>query len=138
MTTSDLVEDAAGHPQLAKLEQNMARIEALLRAYLSFGIEQSELYRNALMFVRPTSVEQPEKRPLSEFAFPSLLLAAIKQGQAEGTVISEDPEILVQILWSGVHGALALPVNMDRLALASAALVLEQAIEGLMRSIRDA
>lgn len=136
-------------PQIARLEDElrkvaaqqddpMARIEALLRAYLSFGIEQSELYRNALMFVRPTSVEQPEKRPLSEFAFPSLLLAAIKQGQAEGTVISEDPEILVQILWSGVHGALALPVNMDRLALASAALVLEQAIEGLMRSIRDA
>lgn len=136
-------------PQIARLEDElrkvaaqqddpMARIEALLRAYLSFGIEQSELYRNALMFVRPTSVEQPEKRPLSEFAFPSLLLAAIKQGQAEGTVISEDPEVLVQILWSGVHGALALPVNMDRLALASAALVLEQAIEGLMRSIRDA
>ena len=136
-------------PQIARLEDElrkvaaqqddpMARIEALLRAYLSFGIEQSELYRNALMFVRPTSVEQPEKRPLSEFAFPSLLLVAIKQGQAEGTVISEDPEILVQILWSGVHGALALPVNMDRLALASAALVLEQAIEGLMRSIRDA
>lgn len=136
-------------PQIARLEDELrkvaaqhddpvARIEALLRAYLSFGIEQAELYRNALMFVRPTSVEQPEKRPLSEFAFPSLLLAAIKQGQAEGTVISEDPEVLVQILWSGVHGALALPVNMDRLALASAALVLEQAIEGLMRSIRDA
>ena len=136
-------------PQIARLEDElrkvaaqqddpMARVEALLRAYLSFGIEQAELYRNALMFVRPTSVEQPEKRPLSEFAFPSLLLVAIKQGQAEGTVISEDPEILVQILWSGVHGALALPVNMDRLALASAALVLEQAIEGLMRSIRDA
>ena len=35
MTTSDLVEDAAGHPQLAKLEQNMARIEALTQRVMA-------------------------------------------------------------------------------------------------------
>ena len=136
-------------PQIARLEDElrkvaaqhddpMARIEALLRAYLAFGIEQSELYRNALMFVRPTSAEQPEKQPVSEFAFPSLLKAAIEQGQADGTVIAREPEALVQILWSGVHGALALPVNMDRLALASAGEQVDDTLQCLMRSIGSA
>ena len=135
-------------PQIAQLEHELrevaaqhktplARIEALLRAYLAFGIEQSELYRNALMFVRPTSAEQPPKQSLNDFTFPTLLLAAIQQGQAAGRVIAEDPEVLVQILWSGVHGALALPVNMDRLALASAASVSATTVLGLMRVIQN-
>lgn len=133
-------------PQIAQLENELrevaaqhetplARIEALLRAYLAFGIEQSELYRNALMFVRPTSAEQPPKQSLNDFTFPTLLLAAIQQGQATGRVIAEDPEVLVQILWSGVHGALALPVNMDRLKLVPAAEVIDLTIRVLMRSI---
>jgi len=122
----------------AQHEAPLARIEALLRAYLAFGIDQAELYRNALMFVRPASAEQPEKRPLSEFAFPSLLLAAIELGQTDGTVIAEDPEILMQVLWSGVHGALALPVNMDRWGLAPATQAFETLVHGLMRSIRTA
>jgi AcrR family transcriptional regulator len=136
-------------PQIAQLEHELrevaaqhktplARIEALLRAYLAFGIEQSELYRNALMFVRPTSAEQPPKQSLNDFTFPTLLLAAIQQGQAAGRVIAEDPEVLVQILWSGVHGALALPVNMDRLELAPAVQLIDFTVQGLMRSIRAA
>ena len=136
-------------PQIARLEDELrnvaalheaplARIEALLRTYLNFGIEQSELYRNALMFVRPTSADQPQKQPVSERAFPSLLKTAIEQGQAQGKLVTEAPQALVQVLWSGVHGALALPVNMDRLALAPTAQMIEQTVAGLMRSIRDA
>lgn len=134
-------------PQIARLEDEMravaaqhqdpiARIEALLRAYLAFGIEQSELYRNAIMFVRPSSADTPQKQPVSERAFPSLLKAAIAQGQAEGKVVSGDPSVLVQILWSGVHGALALPVNMDRLELLPARDLVEETVESLLRSIR--
>lgn len=134
-------------PQIARLEDELravaaqhqaplARIEALLRAYLTFGIEQAELYRNALMFVRPTSAEQPQKQPLSEFAFPSLLKTAVEQGQADGTITAGDPASLVQILWSGVHGALALPVNMDRLDLVPAQALADTTLDSLIRSVR--
>ncbi len=134
-------------PQIARLEDELrkvaaqheaplVRIEALLRAYLTFGIEQAELYRNALMFVRPTSAETPEKRPLFEFAFPSLLKAAIKQGQANGSLVAGDPSILAQVLWSGTHGALALPVNMDRLKLVPAHDLIDEAVRSLMRSLK--
>lgn len=112
-----------------------ARIEALLRAYLAFGVEQSVLYRNALMFVRPSALGTPEKQPLDQFAFPTLLRAALVQGQSDGVIISEDPDKLVQTLWAGVHGALALPVNLDRVALQSAEEVSDVFIRALMRAL---
>lgn len=110
-----------------------ARIEALVRAYLSFGIEQRDLYRNALMFVRPGGLEKPDSQPVSNFAFPSLLKAAIEQGQAAGAIAQGDPEALAQLLWSGVHGALALPVNLDRVALKPATEMVEHTVAGVMR-----
>ena len=134
-------------PQIAALEDNLravatanpdplARIEALLRAYLTFGIEQADLYRNALLFVRPGTLESPNKQPLSAFAFPTLLSAAIEQGQAAGAIVEGDVSVLVQILWSGVHGALALPVNMDRLDLRPSADLAHVTMQSLMRSVR--
>lgn len=119
----------------AQYEAPIPRIEALLRAYLTFGTEQTVLYRNALMFVRPSALETPQKQALSEFAFPTLLRAAIEQGQAAGDVVPGDPHALVQVLWSGVHGGLALPINMDRLALSSPGQVSEPLIRALMRGI---
>ncbi len=134
-------------PQIAKLEAEfrdvaaqhpdpLARIEALLRAYLEFGIEQATLYRNALMFVRPSGQDKPEKRSVDAAAFPTLLKAAIMEGQASGTIIDGNPVILAQLLWSGVHGALALPVNMDRLDLKPTVELVDVTIERLMRSVR--
>jgi len=113
-----------------------ARIEALLRAYLAFGIEQRDLYRNALMFVRPGALEKPDTQPVSDFAFPTLLKAAIEQGQAAGTVMDGDADTLAQMLWSGVHGALALPVNLDRVELKPAAEMLEETVAALMRMVK--
>lgn len=120
---------AAAHPD------PLARIEALLRAYLAFGIEQAELYRNALLFVRPSTLETPDKQPLSAFAFPTLLSAAIEQGQAAGAIVDGDVAVLVQIIWSGVHGTLALPVNMDRLDLQTARSIREPISAALMRTL---
>lgn len=134
-------------PQIAQLETEfqavaaqhqdpLARIEALLRAYLDFGIQQATLYRNALMFVRPAAQDKPEKRPVDEIAFPTLVKAAIEEGQAEGTITAGDPDVLAQLLWSGVHGALALPVNMDRLALKPSKDLIEPTLAALMKTLR--
>ena len=119
----------------AQHKDPIARIEALLRAYLEFGINQDVLYRNALMFVRPTMLETPDKQPLSEFAFPTLLRSALLAGQAAGTIVDEDVDTLVQVLWSGVHGALALPVNMDRLDLMETKRVADPVVSALLRSV---
>lgn len=95
----------------------LARIEALLEAYLTFGIEQHELYRSVLLFVRPKGEGKPEQQPVNAFAFPTLLKSAIEQGQTAGQIRSGDADNLTQLLWSGAHGAIALPINLDRVAL---------------------
>ena len=112
------------------------RIEALLEAYLRFGIEQAQLYRNALMFVRPAAADVPDKEALTGYSFPSLIRQAIEDGQALETIVAGDPAELTQLLWSGVHGALALPVNMDRLALKPTMNMVEATVEGLLRMVR--
>jgi len=112
------------------------RIQALLHAYLAFGIDQHELYRNVLLFVRPGALGTPEKQDLSAFAFPTLLKAAIEQGQGSGDIRASNPGDLAQILWSGVHGALALPVNLDRVELKPAKAMIEATVAGLLRMVR--
>ena len=118
-----------------KFENPVKRLEALLKAYIDFGIEQSDLYRGALMFVRPTALETPEKQSLDGFAFPTLLLEAIRQGQVSGQVRGGDPYQLLQLLWSGVHGAIALPINMDRLDLQTTEQISAPMVDGLMRIV---
>jgi len=115
----------------------LERLKALLEAYLEFGIAQDDLYRGTLMFVRPTALETPEKQPLSDFAFPSLLTDAIQQGQATGQITGGDAAVLTQLLWSGIHGALALPINLDRLDLKSAAEMAAPMVDALMRIVQS-
>lgn len=120
----------------AEHEIPLDRIEVLLEAYLKFGIEQTVLYRNALMFVRPATLDVPEKQALTGYAFPTLIRQAIEDGQALETIVPGDPAELTQLLWSGVHGALALPVNMDRLALKPATEMVESTVAALLRMLR--
>lgn len=120
----------------AEHEIPLDRIEVLLEAYLQFGIEQAVLYRNALMFVRPATLDVPEKEALTNYAFPTLIRQAIEDGQALETIVPGDPAELTQLLWSGVHGALALPVNMDRLALKPGSEMVETTVAGLLRMLR--
>lgn len=111
------------------------RIEALLDAYLKFGIEQHELYRNVLLFVRPEGLEMPEQQPISTFAFPVLLQTAIEEGQATGMVRNGDAANLAQLLWSGAHGAIALPINLSRIALKPVEAMPGEVVHALMRMV---
>ncbi len=113
------------------------RLDALLRDYLRFGLENAALYRNAFLFVRPESHAKPEAGPLSAVEFPALLIAAIAEGQAAGRIVEGQPEHLAQILWSGVHGCLALPANIDRVAFAPPAQIAAAMAAALMRGLRS-
>lgn len=120
----------------AKHADPLARIEALLASYLLFGIEQHEIYRSVLLFVRPDSMGVPDKQHFSEFAFPTLLAQALKGGQAAGQIIAGDPADLAQVLWSGVHGAIALPINLSRVDLKSVEEMKDITVDALLRMVQ--
>lgn len=111
------------------------RVRALLTAYLEFGLANAALYRTAFMFVRPESQSKPEAAPLETFVFADLLIGALREGQKSGVIAAGDPACLAQLLWSGVHGCLALPVNMDRVRFASPKATAKPMVEMLLRGI---
>jgi AcrR family transcriptional regulator len=104
------------------------RLKALLQAYVRFSNEEPQVFRSAMLFVRPESLPQPEQIALADDAFFMLFVQAISDGQRDGQFRQGDPAALAQMVLSAVHGALALPINLHRLALMPGASAAEQAI----------
>lgn len=111
------------------------RVEALLEAYADFAFANPEVYRGALMFVRPESLPAPEVEPLSRLTFHHLLRTALHEGQASDLICPGDVDDLAQLLWSGVHGTLALPISVDTYALERAEKLVPLMIRNLMEWI---
>ncbi|MDH4386657.1 MAG: TetR/AcrR family transcriptional regulator [Caulobacter sp.] len=93
------------------------RLRKLLEAYVSVALDRPELFRGAFLFVRPETLPKPDREPLDSAAFAALLVATVADGQASGALAPGDPGRLAQLAWAGLHGALALPINFDRLAI---------------------
>lgn len=110
----------------------LARIRALLDEMSSYLDANPDMMRGAYLFVRTAAMPPADVQPLEDVTFHQLLRAAVAEGQAEATVRAGDPDQLAQLLWSGLHGALALPVNIDRFALAPATEVAPAMIDLLM------
>lgn len=112
------------------------RIEALLDAYRRFAEDQPDVFRGAILFVRPRSLEAPGIEPADGLPFFRLLRAAVTDGQASGQVRPGDSELMAQTLWAGIHGALALPVNIDRFDIKPQVVLAPAMIEMLLASIK--
>jgi len=115
--------------QLADETSNPSeQLGLLLNAYVRFALEEPEVFRSAFLFVRPQALEPPEQVPLADDKFFGLFRQAISWGQREGEFRTGDPDKLAQMVLSAVHGALAMPINMHRLALSPGAIIAEQTI----------
>lgn len=104
------------------------QLSALLNAYVTFAVEEPEVFRSAFLFVRPKALEPPEQVALADDQFFKLFSQAIADGQQAGEIRAGDPDTLAQMVLSAVHGALALPINLHRLALRPGPSLAEQAI----------
>ncbi|MEP2987711.1 MAG: TetR/AcrR family transcriptional regulator [Parasphingorhabdus sp.] len=91
------------------------RIRALLQAYADFADDKHRVFRGAFLYVRPETREAPEPEALEDETFFRHLNDAVKQGQKSGVIVAGDPKMLTQLLWAALHGALALPINIDRI-----------------------
>jgi AcrR family transcriptional regulator len=111
------------------------RIRKLLEEYALFARENPEVYRGAILFVRPESLPKPERRSLREFVFYDLLHSALREEQLRGQIRRGNIDQLAQVLWAGLHGAVALPINIDTGAFAPAETLTRLTIQALLRSI---
>ncbi|MEM8768453.1 MAG: TetR/AcrR family transcriptional regulator [Pseudomonadota bacterium] len=93
------------------------RLRRLLEAYVSFALKQDAVYRGAFLFIRPGSQEKPEPMDPEQDRLFSLLKDTVAAGQKAGGFRRGNSRRITQSLWAGLHGAIALPTNIDRLAL---------------------
>lgn len=107
--------------QLQKIEAKhpdpVERLPKLLKAYQQFSEKNPSVFRNAFLFVRPEKQAAPEQIALNDDEFFCIYRRAITDGQEAGVYRSGDADELTQAVLSAVHGAIAMPVNLHRLAL---------------------
>ncbi|MEM8745775.1 MAG: TetR/AcrR family transcriptional regulator [Actinomycetota bacterium] len=91
------------------------RVHVLLTEYVSFMRRFPEIHRGVLLFVRPASIDPPEIRPPTEIPFFRHLRDAIDEGIRTGAIdsLGASPDDRARLIWASLHGALALPVNLD-------------------------
>lgn len=113
----------AGHMVLELTELSAAvadpeeRLARMLQAYVDFATSNPGVFRNAFLYVRPEHHEQPPQVRLEDDEFFCCFRKAITDGQASGVFRSGDADTLTQAVLSSVHGSLAMPINLHRLAL---------------------
>jgi len=119
----------------ARIEDPVARIRELLENYARFAEEKNAVFRGAFLYVRPDSMQKPEKIDLDQELFFCCLRDAVLEGQQSGQIGECEPEEMAQTLWAGVHGALALPMTMDRYAFDSSQTLAARMIDSLLAMI---
>lgn len=114
------IEDAVSQAQSAP-----EKLQALGRAYITFGLENPALYR--LMFMQPGddflmprllgSGSPPEDleaapQPLHHrVRAQELLVEAVREGIKAGSLRGGDPVLLADTLWASVHGLVSLALS---------------------------
>ena len=113
----------------------VVRIRRLLETYADFATTNDETHRGLLLWVRPPNSSTDRHDDPDDLMLFSSLRRAIEAGQESGVIRPGDPRLLAQLLWSGIHGALALPINTDTYDLLSGATMAPEMIDALIHSL---
>lgn len=120
---------------VAKTDDPIIRIRQLLQIYADFADTNHRVFRGAFLYVRPESRQKPDQTALEAEPFFQHLQAAIIDGQKTGVFIDGDTKMLTQLLWAALHGALALPNNIERIAFDSPDKIASAMIDSIMKVI---
>lgn len=84
------------------------RLEAMCRAYVSFGMERPEYYE--IMYVlHPEYIKRyPAEKYRKARRILETMAAAIEQGMREGTFREVEPMLAANLAWSQLHGVVTL------------------------------
>lgn len=108
------------------------RVRVLLEHYVRFANEKHRVFKGAFLYVRPESRKKPESSDIEEEVFFGLLHTAIIEGQVSGQIRDDDPKLLAQTLWAGIHGALALPITLELYTFSPKEEITEHMVKSLM------
>jgi AcrR family transcriptional regulator len=117
LCVSDYAALAARQAHLLAVEDPVERLRALARTYVTFAVEHPNHYEFMFMVRHPT-VELEEDRRLhlqnpEQDGYAALKLT-VEQALALGRLRADlEPDLIAQMLWSSLHGAIALPRTLS-------------------------
>jgi len=115
---------------ISGLTSHRARLRALALAYVRFALDEPHAYR--IMFELDQD-QRPDTRRVNDLRSWYVMHSAVEEAIADG-VIAGEPDIVAHLLWSGVHGLVALHLS-GMLQLGRG---LEELVEAFMeRELRD-
>lgn len=112
------------------------RLRTIVKMYTGFAIDNREIYRAALLHVRPAHTLPPDVQPLTGLPLHTMLRDTIEEAQASGSVRAGNADIMAQAIWASLHGAIALPVHMEAWGVATASELAAEVSENLMRGLK--
>jgi AcrR family transcriptional regulator len=106
------MDDAATEPD------PIERVRKMGQAYVGFGLRYPDHYRVLMLTEHDPAIHNPNDPRRGDPAQDAyaLLRQAVADGLVSGRYRTEftDPDQLVQIIWAGVHGIVALHLNLGR------------------------
>jgi AcrR family transcriptional regulator len=107
----DFREFAHGFAEIARIPDPVERLRAAGRAYVEFGINNPNHYRVMFMTPKATNDTTIAKGNPEEDAY-AFLKGIVAELLATGHFRDEltDPELLSQVIWSGMHGLVSLEI----------------------------
>ncbi|MCR9240607.1 MAG: TetR/AcrR family transcriptional regulator [Rhodobiaceae bacterium] len=114
----------------------LGRLQVLLDGYANLAFDRPDILRGAFLFVgRATQATSLPPAPAA-VEFEQMLCDAILAGQKTGLIKPGPSDQMAHMLWAGVHGALALPINIESLDFGSPKQLVKDMIATLMGSIK--
>jgi len=110
-------------------------LRALLEGYANFAFDNPDILRGALLFVGRVQDTALAPAPAA-VEFDQMLRDAILAGQKTGQIKPGPAAQIAHQLWAGVHGALALPINIESFDFGSPKQVVADMITMLLESIK--
>jgi AcrR family transcriptional regulator len=114
----------------------LGRLQVLLDGYANLAFDRPDILRGAFLFVgRATQATALPPAPAA-VEFEQMLREAVQQGQMAGQFKQGNTQHMAHQLWAGVHGALALPINIESLDFGSPKQLVADMITMLLESIK--
>ncbi len=110
-------------------------VELLLTGYADFAFRRPDILKGAFLFVRKDEGSPMAPAPAT-VEFEQMLIDAIQAGQKSGQIKPGPAGQMAHTLWAGVHGALALPVNIESFDFGSPKQLVDDMTALLLESIK--
>ena len=120
---------------VAATDDPQKKVRILLEHYVQFSVDSPRVFRGAFLFVRPDGDPKPELQSLEQEMFFQSLCAAFSEGQEKGIFAAFNVTEMAQVFWAAIHGAVALPINVDRYDFGEPSSLPESMINTLLRMI---